>query len=220
MAHHEFDATVLKIREKVGGIRPRRLEVPGFRRAAVLIPILRRPEGATILFTQRTETVHDHKGQISFPGGRTEGSESAEETALREAMEEVALSPSRVEVVGTLDDNPSVSNYVVRPVVGVIADPPDAFVRQETEVLEPFEVPLASLLDRSRFRFEWWDPTMMPPGAQVEKLLELRDEFDEIDRATGKWQVYFFDGGGGRVIWGLTARILKQFLDLTFAFSS
>ena len=215
-----FDDAVARLTRALAGRRaPRVLEVDGFRRAAVLVPILNRPEGPTLLFTRRTETVTTHKGQVSFPGGRVEAGEDAVATALREAREEVALDPASVEILATFDDLPSISSYMVTPVLAAVRNPPPAFVIQASEVVEPFEVPLATLLDRARFRTESWSSSRLPPGTPVEALMKLRLEFEEIDPVTGEYQVYFFDGGDGRVIWGLTGRILKDVLDLSYGFS-
>ncbi len=207
-----------RARSSLADREPRRLSVPGFAAAAVLVPVLRRPAGATVLFTKRTRTVAHHKGQVSFPGGALEPGEDAVAGALREAREEVGLDPGLVEVVGTLDDHPSVSRYVVTPVVGLVADPPPAFVADAREVAEPFEVPFTTLLDRSRFRVERWGPDRMPPGAPVRELLELREGFEEYDPASRTYAVYFFDAVPGRTIWGLTARILKVLLERAFGF--
>lgn len=215
----DFDPTVLAIRAALKGRAHRVFDLPKFRRASVLIPILQRPHGATMLFTRRTETVGQHKGQISFPGGRVEKGESDEAAALREAQEEVALDPTKVEIVAQLDDQPSVSWYLVSPFVGIVRDPPEAFVGQASEVSEPFEVPLAALLDRSHYRSERWKAAQMPEGSPVDDLMTIRADLDEVDEATQTYAVHFFEPGDGRIIWGLTARILKQLLDLAFRFS-
>lgn len=212
---YSFEEVDRKIREALENRPARRLEVPGFHPASVLVPILNRPEGPTVLFTRRTTTVRRHKGQISFPGGRAEPGEGAIAAALREAHEEVGLVPSTVSVAGTLDDFPSISQYLVTPVVSLIADPPPVFVHQETEVVEPFEVPLEALLDASRFRTEWWEPEE-PPTEIGLKLIELGSR--EIDAEERKFRVLFFDTGPDRVVWGLTATILEDLLSRAFKF--
>ncbi|MCI0342078.1 MAG: CoA pyrophosphatase [Planctomycetales bacterium] len=214
-----FEEAAARIRSAPRVRASRRLSVPGFAPAAVLVPVLRRPVGPSVLFTERTREVAHHKGQVSFPGGALEPGEDPVAGALREAREEVGLEPARVEVLGTLDDQPSVSRFVVTPVLGLVADPPPVFVGDPREVAEPFEVPLATLLDRSRFRAERWGPERMPPGAPVRELLALRESFEEYDPSTSTYQVYFFDAVTGRAIWGLTARILKGLLDRAFGFS-
>ncbi|HKY90511.1 MAG TPA: CoA pyrophosphatase [Nevskiaceae bacterium] len=132
-----------------------KLLTPAFLRilrpAAVLAPVVRRPEGLFMLLTRRTETLSSHKGQISFPGGRRDPEDpSAAHNALREAHEEIGLEPSRVEVIGYLDDYPTISRYRVTPVVGIV-DGPVTPVIHEHEVAEVFEVPMDVLLDRRSF---------------------------------------------------------------------
>ncbi len=192
----------------------------GFAHASVLVPILRRPEGPSVLFTQRTDTVSRHKGQVSFPGGRVEPGEDHTEAALREAWEEVHLDPKLVEIAGALDDLPSVSSYMVTPWVGFIAEPPASFVRQESEVLEPFEVPLSVLLDPKSMRTEHWDASMLPPDAPITAILKIRTDFEELDPVTQKYRMYFFDTPQNRVVWGLTGQVLKQLLDVAFGLAT
>lgn len=115
--------------------------------AAVLIPIVLRQGAPTVLLTQRTAHLKDHPGQISFPGGRAEADDaSPAHTALREAEEEVGLSPAHVEIAGYLPEYLTGTGFRITPVVSVVTPPfdlrPDAF-----EVAEVFEVPLDFLLD-------------------------------------------------------------------------
>ncbi len=117
------------------------------REAAVLVPLVDRPEGLTVLFTQRTAHLSAHAGQISFPGGRRETYDrSAEDTALRETEEEVGLPRHRVEVLGRLDTYVTRTGFRVTPVVGLVR-PPFEVEPDPTEVDEVFEVPLAVILD-------------------------------------------------------------------------
>jgi len=118
----------------------------GFRSAAVLVPVIDRDETLTVLFTRRTAHLHDHAGQISFPGGRTEPGEDAVQTALRETEEEIGLARDRVHVLGELSQYTTVTGYRVTPIVGVV-QPPFDLAPDEFEVAEVFEVPLAFLLD-------------------------------------------------------------------------
>jgi 8-oxo-dGTP pyrophosphatase MutT (NUDIX family) len=195
--------------------RPARtLAIAGFRPAAVLVPLLARPEGPTVLFTRRTESVPHHKGEISFPGGGCAPGEGAVAAALREADEEVGLPSERVEVLGTLDDVPSIARYVVTPVVAAIAEPPDVFHPAAFEVSEPFEVPLARLVDPAIRRSSLWDPALLP--AEVAAALAPQVEFEEVDPATGHWRVWSFHAEPHRVVWGLTARILADLVDRAF----
>lgn len=120
--------------------------------AAVLVPIVERPEGATVLLTKRTDHLHDHAGQISFPGGRTEEDDDGPiTTALRETEEELGLKRAFVHVVGFLDAYETATGFLVTPVVGLVTPGfrlrPDRF-----EVAEAFEAPLSFLLDPANHR--------------------------------------------------------------------
>lgn len=211
-----FDEALARIREALARRAPRPLSLPGFRPAAVLVPLLDRPAGPTVLFTRRTETVPHHKGQISFPGGGSVPGEDAVAAAVREAEEEVGLLPERVSVLGLLDDLPSPARYVVTPVVAAVRDPPDAFRPAVFEVAEPFEVPLATLLDPAVRKASLWDPARLPP-AIAELVAASRVDFEQVDAATGHWRVWSFEAGPGRTVWGLTARILADLVDRAFA---
>jgi 8-oxo-dGTP pyrophosphatase MutT (NUDIX family) len=211
-----LDEALARIRWALAARPPLRLDIPAFRPAAVLVPLLERPGGPTVLFTRRTETVRHHKGEISFPGGGIEPGEDAVRAALREAEEEIGLVPERVGVVGVLDDVPSIAGYVVTPVVAAVRDPPEAFLPAALEVSEPFEVPLARLLDPSIRRASLWDPARLPPEAKAAVLASRRADLEEVDPRTGLWRMWSFDAGPGRTVWGLTARILAELVDRAF----
>lgn len=154
-------------------------------RAAVLVGLVDRPQGPTVLLTQRTAHLADHGGQISFPGGRAEDADAdIAASALRETEEEVGLSPTRIEIAGTLEDHGTVSGYRVTPVVGVIR-PPFTLTLDPFEVDEAFEVPLAFFLDPANRRHE------------------------EVKRGGVTRLIYAFPFEG-RNIWGFTARILVR----------
>jgi 8-oxo-dGTP pyrophosphatase MutT (NUDIX family) len=120
--------------------------------AAVLVPLVMRDASLSLLLTLRTDHLHDHAGQISFPGGRAEPEDAGPiDTALREAEEEVGLAREYVEVIGALPTYTTVTNFVVTPVVGLVSPAfelrPDPF-----EVAEVFEVPLDFLMNPAHHR--------------------------------------------------------------------
>lgn len=115
--------------------------------AAVLVPIVERNNGLTVLLTQRTDHLTAHAGQIAFPGGRAELEDaSLEETALRETEEEVGLASDHIELVGHLDIYVTRTGFEVTPVVGIVT-PPFAIKPDPFEVADVFEVPLSFIVD-------------------------------------------------------------------------
>jgi 8-oxo-dGTP pyrophosphatase MutT (NUDIX family) len=164
---------------------------PGPVPAAVLLPLYLKDGEYHLLFTKRTEHLEHHSGEISFPGGVCHPEEQNPLTAaLRESWEEVGIAPADVDILGVLDDFYSIHNYLVTPYVGLIpANYP--FCPSREEIANLIEVPLSHLRRPEIFRTEDWS-----------------------------WQgrkhpVYFFTYGEFE-IWGLTAAILKQFLDLVW----
>jgi 8-oxo-dGTP pyrophosphatase MutT (NUDIX family) len=159
--------------------------------AAVLVPLVERPSGLTVLLTQRTAHLSSHAGQVSFPGGRTEDSDvSPVDTALRETEEEIGLARAHVEIVGTLPDHVTASAFIVTPVVGLVK-PPFDLEAESNEVAEIFEVPLAFLMDgmhHQRMSFE------LPDGAGRRSFYAMPYE-------------RFF-------IWGATAGMLRNLFHL------
>jgi 8-oxo-dGTP pyrophosphatase MutT (NUDIX family) len=122
--------------------------------AAVLVALIDRPGGMTVLLTKRTDHLHDHAGQVSFPGGRVDPEDrDAAAAALREAKEEVGLDPDRVDLIGRLDTYVTRTGFEVVPWVGLVM-PPIALVPDPFEVAEVFEVPLAFFLDPASRRTE------------------------------------------------------------------
>jgi 8-oxo-dGTP pyrophosphatase MutT (NUDIX family) len=158
--------------------------------SAVLIPLYQKEGQYHILFIQRTERVKDHKGQISFPGGAYEERDGTLlNTALREAAEEVGLKADDIEILGELDDMLTIgSGYIISPFVAAIPWP-YKFKVDNWETEEVIEVPLSVLLDKDC----------------------IRQGTDEID---GQEITTYFYHCGDKVIWGATARILNQFLDI------
>ena len=122
--------------------------------SAVLVPLIERAAGITVLLTRRTENLSSHSGQISFPGGRVEQSDAAPvHTALRESEEEIGLETARVEILGRLANYVVGTGYRITPVVGFV-DAQQEFVRDEREVAEIFEVPLELVMEPDNYRRE------------------------------------------------------------------
>jgi 8-oxo-dGTP pyrophosphatase MutT (NUDIX family) len=124
--------------------------------AAVLIPLIMHENELKILLTQRTAHLHDHPGQISFPGGRSDPQDtSAIDTALREAEEEIGLPSNRVEVLGSLPHYLTITGYQVTPVVSLV-DAGYAYEPDEFEVADIFEVPMAYLMNPHHHEQRMW----------------------------------------------------------------
>ena len=122
------------------------------RPAAVLVPLVERPGGHTVLLTRRTDHLHDHPGQICFPGGRLDDTDRGPiDAALRETSEEIGLRREFIEITGVLDGYETVTGYGVTPVVAFIR-PGFALALDAFEVAEAFEVPLAFFLDAASRR--------------------------------------------------------------------
>jgi 8-oxo-dGTP pyrophosphatase MutT (NUDIX family) len=156
--------------------------------AAVLVPLVWHDEEWNLLFTRRTDTVESHKGQVSFPGGACDEDETTpEETALREAEEEIGISPGEIRVLGRLANLVTITYFRVTPVVGVVRWPAVFRVGQH-EVARVFTMPLAWLADpTNRWQFEL-------PGTR--RTLIAFHPYD------------------GELLWGATARITVDFLNV------
>ncbi|HEX9444342.1 MAG TPA: CoA pyrophosphatase [Candidatus Binatia bacterium] len=183
-----------KISQALQTRAPRTLDASGFKQAAVLAPIQERADGAHLVLTQRAETLNSHGGQIAFPGGRIEPLDASPLAAgLRESHEEIGLDPAAVRVLGQLDQVTAASDYLITPFIGVVPYPYD-FRLNLAEVAAVFSVPIAGLLADGCFKIE---PRLHPP--------ERRDPI---------YHFYYQD----RDIWGATARIILQVLELTYGF--
>ena len=143
---HVIAADIIAKRESAGKVT----------KAAVLIPLVLKEEGLSVLLTQRTNHLRDHAGQISFPGGRMDPEDQGpNDTALRESQEEIGLDPKRVEIIGHMPQYLTVSGYSVTPVVGLVQAQAE-YVLDEFEVADVFEVPLSFLLDPANHQVRLW----------------------------------------------------------------
>ena len=161
------------------------------------MPLVRRTHGIDVLFTQRTDQLKDHPGQISFPGGRVDATDaSPAQTALREAWEEIGLRSGAIEVVGYLPPHATGTGFLITPVVGVVTPPFDV-QPQPDEVARVFEVPLAFLMDSSNHLPHSWGDR-----GRTRHALALRYGDDFIWGATAAIVIMLFRAlgcGGERV---------------------
>jgi len=159
--------------------------------AAVLVPIVDRAEPG-LLLTLRTAALRTHAGQVAFPGGRVDPGEDAVAAALREANEEIGLDPAAVDVIGTLDTYRTITNFVVTPVIALIA-PDLPLTPHDGEVADIFEVPLAFVTD---------------PVNRVLRHIDLQ----------GRPRAYYEIQWRDRRIWGATAAMIAN-LSLRMAYA-
>lgn len=165
---------------------PRQLPLAGNRSSAVLVALVQRAGGPSLLLVRKSEQLNNHAGQVGFPGGGTDPTDSsAADTALREAREEVGLLPDSVHLLGQLDDERTyVTGYHIRPVVGWVAHPPASWQPDPQEIAEVLELPLRDLLD----------------AAPVSWL--------EFAQAGQTYRIPRYEWPSGLVVWGATARLL------------
>lgn len=162
------------------------------RHAAVLVPVIARDNGLTVLFTVRSQGLRDHSGQISFPGGKIDPADPGPaEAALRESFEEVGLAPEAVRILGYLDPYLSATGFLVVPVVGLLR-PSFGLDLNPAEVAEVFEVPLAHLMD----------PAGHTLGSASWK---------------GRTRRYYAITYDERLIWGVTAGIVRNLYERLFS---
>ena len=161
------------------------------RPAAVLAPIVARPEGLTVLLTLRASHLRSHSGQVAFPGGKVDPGETAPETALREAQEEIGLEPAFVEPLGWLDSYLTGTGFRIAPLLALVKPGFDLVINAD-EVAQAFETPLAFLMDPANHK------------------LESREW-------QGQTRRFYAMPHDGHYIWGATAGIIRNLYERLFA---
>ncbi len=175
----------------LNGAAPAALVVAGARPAAVLAPIVARPDGLTVLLTLRASDLRAHSGQVAFPGGKIDPGETPEAAAYREASEEIGLEKRFIEPLGWLDPYLTGTGFRIAPLVALI-DPLFTLAINSREVDEVFEAPFAFLMDPANHRLderEW----------------------------RGKLRKFYAMPHGGRYIWGATAGMLRNLYEKLFS---
>ncbi|MDX2276820.1 MAG: CoA pyrophosphatase [Hyphomonadaceae bacterium] len=170
---------------------PRGEQPVAYRAAAVLAPIVKRPEGWTLLFTERAAELKSHAGQISFPGGRMEDGETPVEAALREAEEEIALARRYVQPIGGFDAYETGTGFRIAPIVAFI-EPGFELRPDPNEVASVFEAPFDFFMDAANH-----------------------------ERREGEWRgrkgAYYAMPYGDRFIWGATAGMIRALYERLYA---
>jgi 8-oxo-dGTP pyrophosphatase MutT (NUDIX family) len=176
------------------------------RPAAVLIPLFKPGNGEAgfenwhVLLTRRTNTVAEHQGQVAFPGGRADTTDTSPEmTALREAREEIGLDPLQVRVLGRMNSLQTITNYLVTPIVGVVPWPFPVQL-EETEVSRVFSIPLDWLAD---------------PAHHEIQHRTIPEQFSELLH-NKLHPVIYFQPYQGELLWGVSAEITIRLIDILY----
>jgi 8-oxo-dGTP pyrophosphatase MutT (NUDIX family) len=172
---------------------PNRLHSTILKHSAVLILLIDNSDAYSLILTERTRNMKHHSGEISFPGGRHDPKTDKDmiDTALRECEEEIGIERSKIEILGQLDDVPTMTGYVITPVVGKFDGKIPNFTRSEAEVEQIFTIPITFFLDPHVFR---------------EQTMHIEEN---------KFPIFMFDyhfKSKLHTIWGATAHILVEYL--------
>ncbi len=181
------------VQEKMKDRKPLILNHPNFVYSAVLMPIFSENQELKFILTKRTESLKKHRGEISFPGGRKDKRDtSLEETALRETDEEIGVPPGKIKIIGRLDDLFTITRYIITPFIGVITEEVKC-CSNGREVAELLYVPLEVFLHKDKF---------------AER---------NIPKNGADFPVYYYYWNNYE-IWGATAHIINQFMEILFDF--
>lgn len=176
-----------KVASRLAEHEPRSLDIEGFRRAGVLVPLLDGPAGVEVLFTVRAAHLKSHAGDVAFPGGRLEAGESSLGAALRETFEEVGLVVTPEQVLGQLSDHPSPAGYVATPFVARVPWPQPLRLNA-SEVDAVFTVPLTHLAS-------------VEPQTRIAQLNQYR-------------RLLYAYPWGEYSIWGFTGNVVRDLLEV------
>lgn len=195
MIKNDFSKLLLElIQSKINnnGNRQRNPFLKHLTPAAVLLPIIKENNEWHLLFTRRSEMVEDHKGQVAFPGGAQEDIDNdLVATALREAQEEIGLHPDNVLIIGKMKSMSTVSHYHITPIIGYIKNWPIDLELSDHEVANVFSIPMEWLANKSNY---FTKPYFSSNGK--------------------KHKVYYYHPYDGEVVWGITAKITLDFLEM------
>jgi 8-oxo-dGTP pyrophosphatase MutT (NUDIX family) len=169
----------------------------GFKKSAVNILLIPSFPNYRIVMTSRSQKLKNHRGEMSFPGGRFDEKldKSLKDTALRETQEEIGITPDQIEIIGVLDDFPTITSYIIRPFVGIVSEPNYQFVKNDAEVSDVVEIPIDFLLKEKLF-----DELKFSRG-EVDALV-LSFMYEEKKRKKR------FN------IWGASAHLISEFLKI------
>jgi len=165
----------------------------GFREAAVLLPLVEISGQIHVLLTRRTLEVKTHKGQVAFPGGMMDPEDQTlEQTALRETHEEIEIAPEHISILGHLNDRLTISDFLVRPYVGIIRKLHEGTLHLKNQEIERvFTVPLDWLANPEKVRIERWER---------QKFIKLM-------------HFWHYDN---EIIWGMSAEVIAELVEVLY----
>jgi 8-oxo-dGTP pyrophosphatase MutT (NUDIX family) len=189
--------------EKMRGRKPTLIDMESYRRSAVVIPLIETPEGYEVLFEVRAVGLKHQPGEICFPGGGCDKGEAPEAAARREICEELLIMPEQIELEAPMDIFISPFNMIIYPYLGTLKDYTETF--SEDEVLEVFTVPLNFFMEtepKIYYNKIYTEPPEDFPWDKVQNGYKYHWN-------TGRYPVVFYEHNG-RIIWGITARIMRS----------